>query len=69
MTVTLYNHVILDQTGKIPSSLLPHGSPESDEDRVVRMLKGDFEIIMGMSYERFIEIHKYLIEHHPEKLI
>lgn len=42
---------------------------ETKEQKVVRLLKGDFEKYTGMSYEEFDEIHKRLIENYPEKLI
>ncbi len=44
-------------------------SVETDEELVIRMLKGGFEKHMGMSYQKFATIHKQLLENHPEKLI
>lgn len=42
---------------------------ESDEDKVVRILKGDFEKKFGMSFEKFIEVYNKLLDDSPEKLI
>ncbi len=42
---------------------------ETDEEKVVRILKGDFEKKFGMTFEKFIEVREKLLETHPEKLI
>lgn len=44
-------------------------TPETKEQKVIRMLKGDFEKYIGMSYAEFEEIKNNLIENNPEKLI
>lgn len=44
-------------------------STESEQDFVIRMMKGDFENHMGMSFERFCQIYKKTLEDEPEKLI
>jgi hypothetical protein len=42
---------------------------ETDEEIVIRMLRGDFEQVVGVPYDKFCEIHKTLVENNPEKLI
>ncbi len=42
---------------------------ESDEDKVARILKGDFEKKFGMTFEKFIEVYHRMLENNPEKLI
>ncbi len=44
-------------------------SSETDEEFVIRMLKGDFEKHMGVSHSTFETIRRDLIENHPEKLV
>ena len=51
---------------------LKFGEPrpaETEEEIVARLLKGDFERITGVSFERFCELREYLIENNPEMLI
>lgn len=73
-----YVAVSVDPTGRVISNqaigrgLRQDGmqvKPETKEQKVVRLLKGDFEKYTGMSYAEFEEIKKNLIENHPEKLI
>ena len=42
---------------------------ETDEQKVIRILKGDFEKKFGMTFEKFIEVRESILEHNPEKLI
>ena len=42
---------------------------ETNEEFVVRMLKGDFEKAMGMSYSDFEKTRNHLVENKPEMLI
>lgn len=42
---------------------------ETDEAKVIRLVKGDFEKQIGMSFDRFQEILKTIISVNPEKLI
>jgi hypothetical protein len=42
---------------------------ETDEAKVIRLVKGDFEKQIGMSFDRFQEILKTIITENPEKLI
>ncbi len=42
---------------------------ETEHEKVVRILKGDFEKKFGMTFERFIEVYHDMMEQHPEKLI
>ena len=42
---------------------------ETNEDFVVRMLKGDFEKHMGIEYSEFEKVRNHLVENEPEKLI
>ena len=42
---------------------------ESEEDKVARILKGDFEKQFGITFEKFIEVYNYIVENNPEKLI
>ena len=57
----------LRQNGMLHNGI--QSTPETKEQKVVRLLKGDFEKYTGMSYAEFEEIKKNLIENHPEKLI
>lgn len=44
--------------------------PELNEhDKVVKILKGDFEKKFGMTYDRFVEIYNEILKNNPEKLI
>lgn len=47
----------------------PKKPAETDEQKVVRILKGDFEKKFGMTFEKFIETYQRLLETSPEKLI
>ena len=42
---------------------------ESDEEKVVRIIKGDFENIFGISLEKFNEVYQDILKNCPEKLI
>lgn len=42
---------------------------ESDEEKVVRIIKGDFENIFGISLEKFNEVYHNILKNCPEKLI
>ncbi len=42
---------------------------ESDEDKVVRILKTDFEAKHGMTFDKFIEVYNKILKDSPEKLI
>lgn len=49
--------------------LLKQQPVETEDQKVIRILKGDFEKKFGMTFERFVEVRERLIETHPEKLI
>ena len=42
---------------------------ESDEEKMVRIIKGDFENIFGISLEKFNEVYHNILKNCPEKLI
>lgn len=42
---------------------------ETKEEKVVRLLKGDFERYCGITFEDFVEVRNKIIEENPEKLI
>lgn len=42
---------------------------ETEEETVIRLLKGDFEEETGISFERFMEIYNDIMQRTPEKLI
>ena len=42
---------------------------ETTQETVIRMLKGDFQKVVGVSFEDFMEAYHSLIENNPEKLI
>lgn len=42
---------------------------ESDEEKVLRIIKGDFENIFGISLEKFNEVYQNILKNCPEKLI
>ena len=42
---------------------------ETDEEIVIKLLKGDFKKQCGIDFEKFIEVYNDIIENHPEKLI
>ena len=44
-------------------------TPETKEQKVIRMLKGDFERYVGMPYSEFEQIRDDLMKNNPEKLI
>lgn len=41
----------------------------SDEEKVIRLIKGDFEKYCGLSFDDFIKTHDHLLKNNPEKLI
>ena len=65
--------------GRGDSLIQPYGSgrredgmqvtPETKEQKVIRMLKGDFERYVGMPYSEFEQIREDLMKNNPEKLI
>ena len=74
--------ITIDNSGFIPPAYLPEfgtgdwsiemfldGAPETEHDKVVRILKGDFEKRFGMKFERFIEVYHEIVKDHPERLI
>lgn len=42
---------------------------ETNEELVIRMLHGDFEKLVGLSFCEFCRIRNEILESHPEKLI
>lgn len=42
---------------------------ETDEEKVIRILKKDFELKHGMTFDKFIEIYQKILSESPEKLI
>jgi hypothetical protein len=42
---------------------------ETPHDKVIRLLKGDFEKTHGITFEKFIETYNDILENNPEKLI
>lgn len=42
---------------------------ETDEEKVIRILKKDFEEKHGMTFDKFIETYQKILEESPEKLI
>ncbi len=72
-----YGIVSIDPAGKMPTQAIGRGlrqngmnvKPETKQERVIRLLKRDFEEYTGISYEEFEAIRRDLIENHPEKLI
>lgn len=50
-------------------SIIPSNITEHPHDKVVRILKGDFEKFFGMSFDKFTELYNEILENYPEKLI
>ncbi len=48
---------------------IPKKPVETNEQKVIRILKGDFEKKFGMTFEKFIETYNGILENSPEKLI
>lgn len=42
---------------------------ETEEQKVLRILKGDFERQFGMTFDRFIEVRERMLETNPERFI
>lgn len=42
---------------------------ETDNDVVIRFIKGDFEKVTGMSFDKFKDVYMDILEKNPEKLI
>lgn len=42
---------------------------ETDEEKVVRLIKGDFEEMHGISFSKFQRIYKEILKNNPEKFI
>lgn len=42
---------------------------ETDEEKVIRILKKDFEAKHGMTFDKFIEVYQKILSESPEKLI
>ena len=69
-------HEALMVEAKISSSIekniinsLNTSPKETTQETVIRMLKGDFQKVVGVSFEDFMEAYHSLIENNPEKLI
>lgn len=60
---------INNKKNKVVPSPQKRVKKETDEDKVVRILKGDFENKFGMTYEKFIEMYNEILKKNPEKLI
>ncbi len=59
-----------DEWGEDSYTLKKKAAPkETDDQKVIRILKGDFEKKFGMTFEKFIETYHGLLETSPEKLI
>ena len=58
-----------DVMEKIKSEYSGKQRDESDEDKVIRILKKDFEAKHGMSFDKFIETYNKILANNPEKLI
>lgn len=78
-----YNPIIVDMLGddlwwepnhlkkfiEIDKQFIVPVKYESDEEKVVRIIKGDFENIFGISLEKFNEVYQNILKNCPEKLI
>jgi len=42
---------------------------ETKEEKVVRLLKGDFERLCGISFDDFLITYHHIVKNNPEKLI
>jgi len=42
---------------------------ETNEEKVIRLIKGGFEEQHGISFEEFQKVYKEILENNPEKLI
>lgn len=42
---------------------------ETDEEKVIRILKKDFEAKHGMTFDKFVEVYQKILSESPEKLI
>ncbi len=42
---------------------------ETDEEKVIRIIKGDFEYKFGMTFDKFQDVLKSIMINNPEKLI
>lgn len=51
------------------NDLFSYYPKETDEELVIRLLKGDFENKCGISFDKFTEIHESILKNNPEKLI
>lgn len=45
------------------------GTNETEQQMVIRMIKGDFEKFTGIPFDRFCQIYKKTLQDEPEKLI
>lgn len=77
-----YNPIIVDMLGdlwwepnhlkkfiEIDKQFIVPVKYESDEEKVLRIIKGDFENIFGISLEKFNEVYQNILKNCPEKLI
>lgn len=44
-------------------------SKEQNEERVINLVKGEFELFHGMTFYECLEIYNHLVKNNPEKLI
>lgn len=58
-----------DQSSEMFSSQTPEREPETNEQKVIRLLRGDFEKKLGISFEDFMNTYNHLVETNPDKLI
>lgn len=59
----------LCQINEIDMQFIEPVKYDSDEEKVLRIIKGDFEYIFGISLEKFNEVYHNILKNCPEKLI
>ncbi len=64
-----YDNMFLDKVTTLDKLAGIQRIVETDEQKVIRLMKGGFEATIGMTFERYCEIRKDIIKNHPEKLI
>ena len=65
----LKKRLVDDINNKIKENEPSKKPQETDQDKVARILKGDFEKQFGITFEKFIEVYHDIVENNPEKLI
>lgn len=64
-----YSHYAFDNLDVYKKLYYTKNKVETDEEKVIRIIKGDFEKEFNITFDKFQTILKDIMGQHPEKLI